>query len=81
MHNLNKNTLVQALIVGALALVAGFLSTWVSRRVSPMLPSTGLASLDNHRQQNIANFLTGFVVFVAVSVYGYTCNRTAGVSL
>jgi len=71
---LNQTQLLQALAVGALAIVAGFLSSYLARKVSPMVPNTGLTQVDQTRTMNISNFLTGFIVFVAVSVYGYTCS-------
>lgn len=71
--NLNKNQLLQALAVGALAIVAGFLANAIAMRLSPMVPNTGVRQVDETRTMNMSNFLTGFIVFVAVSIYGYTC--------
>lgn len=72
----NKKLILQALTIGALAIVAGFLSNAIAGYLSPSIPNTGYKEIDSTRKMNISNFLTGLIVFIAVSIYGYTCQLT-----
>lgn len=76
--NLNKNQLLQALAVGALAVIAGFVAAALAKRLVPVIPNTGISEVDHNKLMGLTNFLTGFLVFLGVSVYGWTCSLGQG---